>query len=224
MELYFLRHGDTEIALFKTPRADYERKLTEYGIIQLAKSALGLKQFVDGFDIIFTSPLVRAIQTAGIFGKIFECEDKIITLDSLAPPTNLEELMESIAFQGDDIERVLCIGHAPSLGEMATEIITGIEEDRMLPLKKGGLLCIEMDRPDLSAESKLLYLIHPMFLVKLGEAYGKEKDLADEEYDEDMEEDMDAESSVDMQEKSLEEHIRENEEYQPPPGGIEIEA
>jgi len=222
MEIYFLRHGDAEIALFKTPRADFERNLTEYGIIQLTKEALGLKQFVDGFDIIFTSPLVRAVQTAGIFGKIFKCEEKIITLDALAPPTNLNELMESIAIQGD-IERVLCVGHAPSLGEMATEIITGIEEDRMLPLSKGGLLCIEMDRPDLSAESKLLYLLHPMFLVKLGEAFGKEKDLADEELVGEKK-DMDAESSVDMQEKSSDEHIGENKEYQPPTGGIEIEA
>ncbi|MCD4785144.1 MAG: histidine phosphatase family protein [Candidatus Eremiobacteraeota bacterium] len=218
MELYFLRHGDTEIALFKTQRADYERKLTEYGIIQLAKEALGLKQFVDGFDIIFTSPLVRAVQTAGVFGKIFNCEDKIITLDSLAPPTNLEELLESIAFQGD-LERVLCVGHAPSLGEMATEIITGIEEDRMLPLKKGGLICIEMDRPDPSAESKLLYFIPPMFLVKLGEAYGKEKDLADKELEGERKD-----TDTEMKEDSFIEHISGNEGYHMPPGGIEIEA
>ncbi|MCE1246461.1 MAG: histidine phosphatase family protein [Firmicutes bacterium] len=168
MELYFLRHGDAEVALFNTPRADFESGLSEIGAEDVLKGALAMKMFITKFDIIFTSPLKRAVQTATIYGKVFKCTDRIKKLDALMPPGNLRALLETIAFQGN-FERVLCVGHEPSLGIMATEILTGIEEENMFPLKKAGIMCIEMKKPQIDAESELLYLVHPMFLAKIGE-------------------------------------------------------
>ncbi len=168
MELYFLRHGDAEVSLFNTPRADYERNLTELGAEDVLKGALAMKMFVNRFDVIYTSPLKRAVQTASIFGKVFKCSDRIKKLDALMPPGNLRSLLDTIAFQGNP-EKVLCVGHEPSLGIMATEILTGIEEENMFPIKKGGVLCIDMKKPHVDAESELLYLVHPMFLGKIGE-------------------------------------------------------
>jgi len=167
MELYFLRHGDAEIPLFKTPRADFERNLTEIGIKDTLEEAFGLKEFTPGFDVIFTSPLMRAMQTAAIFGEIFDCNEKIKQLNALAPPGDLVDLLESIALEGD-VERVLCVGHAPSLGTMATEILTGIDEENFYPLRKGGLLCMELEHPALDSEAHLIYLLEPIFLKRIG--------------------------------------------------------
>lgn len=174
MELYFLRHGDAEVALFNTLRADYERNLTEYGREEIILEAFGLRSFIDTFDVIFTSPLKRAYQTAEIFAKVFQCEDKLKVLRALEPPVSLDDLLEAVTLEGE-VERVLCVGHAPSLAEMATEIITGMEEERFYPLKKGGLICIHMEEPDLKSEAELQYLLEPMFLSKLGEMILKEK-------------------------------------------------
>ncbi len=168
MEIYFLCHGDAEIPLFKTPRADFERNLSEHGIAGIMNEAYGLKEFIPGFDIIFTSPITRAMQTADIFAEVFDCHDEVHKLIALAPPGDIEGLMEAFAFLGD-VERILCVGHSPSLEIMATEIITGLEEERLFPLKNGGILCFRMEKPQLHSEAEIEYLMDPIFLIKLGE-------------------------------------------------------
>jgi phosphohistidine phosphatase len=67
MEIYFVRHGAAEGSLYNTPEADFERELTKYGRDTVTSGAECLKNFVPGFDLILTSPLVRAVQTAEIF-------------------------------------------------------------------------------------------------------------------------------------------------------------
>jgi phosphohistidine phosphatase len=207
MELYFLRHGDAEVSLFNTPRADFERSLTELGAEDTLKGALALKMFVDKFDMIYSSPLKRAMQTASIYSKVFKCPDRIKKLDALMPPGKLHDLMETISFM-DKPEKILCVGHEPSLGMMATEILTGIEEENMFPLKKGGIMCINMKKPHVDAESELLYIVHPMFLAKIGEVPFKSAMYAG----------FLAENG---QEQSASES-EENEEYSPIPGDIQL--
>lgn len=168
MEIYFLCHGDAEIPLFKTPRADFERNLSEHGIASIMSEAYGLKEFIPGFDMIFTSPITRAMQTADIFAEVFDCHDEVHKLIALAPPGDLEGLMETFALAGD-VERILCVGHSPSLEIMATEIITGLEEERLFPLKNGGILCFRLEKPQLQSEAEIEYLMDPIFLIKIGE-------------------------------------------------------
>lgn len=168
MEIYFLCHGDAEIPLFKTPRADFERNLSEHGIASIMNEAYGLKEFVPDFDVIFTSPITRAMQTADIFAEVFDCHDEVHKLIALAPPGDIEGLMETFALAGD-VERILCVGHSPSLEIMASEIITGLEEERLFPLKNGGILCFRMEKPQLHSEAEIEYLMDPIFLIKLGE-------------------------------------------------------
>lgn len=170
MEIYFLRHGDAEIPLFKTPRADFERNLSEHGIASIMNEAYGLKEFIPGFDVIYTSPIIRAMQTADIFAEVFDCHEDVHKLIALAPPGDIEGLMETFALTGD-VERILCVGHSPSLEIMATEIITGLEEERLFPLRNGGILCFRMEKPQLHSEAEIEYLMDPIFLIKLGEMH-----------------------------------------------------
>ena len=181
MEIYFLCHGDAEIPLFKTPRADFERNLSEHGITGIMNEAYGLKEFVPGFDVIFTSPITRAMQTADIFAEVFDCHEDVQKLIALAPPGDIEGLMETFALEGD-VERILCVGHSPSLEIMATEIITGLEEERLFPLKHGGILCFRMEKPQLHSEAEIEYLMDPIFLIKLGEMRHL-MNKSDEKYD-----------------------------------------
>ena len=208
MEIYFLRHGDAEIPLFKTPRADYERNLTEHGIKTTLEEAFGLKEFVPGFDVVFTSPIVRAVQTASIFGEVFNCIDEVRKLDALLPPGDIEALMEAIALMGD-VERVLCVGHSPSLEMMATEIITGLEEERLFPLKTGGILCFRIEKPQLHAEAEIDFLMDPVYLVRIGQTSGfKSHDEPDfDEEDEEDEEFFDEKTSPQQRRKEIEKSL-----------------
>ncbi|MFP4499211.1 MAG: phosphohistidine phosphatase SixA [Vulcanimicrobiota bacterium] len=170
MELYFLRHGEAEDAMFNTPDADFERNLTEKGMNDLILEAFGLKQIVDRFDVILTSPLVRAVQTASVFGKVYECEDRIIEAGVLKPPCLLADLLETLALQGR-VHRVLCVGHTPSLGELATELLTGIEEEDFFRFQKGGVLRMDISSPTVDTETRLVYFLSPGILMKMGENF-----------------------------------------------------
>lgn len=229
MELFFLRHGDAEISLFKTPRADFERNLTEYGQVEILKEAMAMKMFIEDFDVIFTSPLYRAVQTASIFAKVFRCDDRLKITNSLEPPASLEDLLEAVALEGE-VERVLCVGHAPSLGLMATELVTGMVEERLFPLKKGGLLCIQLESPDQSAEAELLYLLDPIFLSRMGELVMEMENEGinpyEDGYEEDYEESPPREAEETMEGNKVKKYGSPyGDNSNPPPSGrLQIEA
>ena len=64
-ELYLVRHGLAEERGEKWPD-DTKRPLTEEGIVRMRKAARGLARLGVAVDVVLTSPLVRARQTADI--------------------------------------------------------------------------------------------------------------------------------------------------------------
>ena len=83
-ELYLIRHGVAEERGDAWPD-DAKRPLTEDGIARMRKSARGLARLGVTFDVVLTSPLVRARQTADIVASAFDPRPSIVTIDSLAP-------------------------------------------------------------------------------------------------------------------------------------------
>src|SRR5579871_2535996 len=73
MRLYFLRHGIAE----DTATSDAERKLTKQGIEQLHEGARLFKQLDIHLKHLYSSPLVRAQETAEIVGKALDVEVEI---------------------------------------------------------------------------------------------------------------------------------------------------
>jgi len=76
MNIYLLRHG---IALAETNASsgqDHERPLSSKGIKRMRKAAKGLQRLNLSFDIVLTSPLVRAPQTAVIGTRPAHCRWK----------------------------------------------------------------------------------------------------------------------------------------------------
>ncbi len=167
MEIFFLRHGDAEGSLYNTPEADFERELTDRGRERLATEATGLARIVPVFDLILTSPLVRARQSAEIFAQAFQCHDGIRISSALQPPCDLHYLLEEIAI-AESAQRILCVGHAPSLGMLATEMISGLEEENFFELKKGGILQVTLEEPTPDADARLAGFFPPDFLITLG--------------------------------------------------------
>lgn len=137
MVAYFLRHADAE------PRTtgDHERKLTPKGLEQAEKVGKFLVRCGLLPEIILTSPLVRARQTAKIVGeKLGEAE--VTQVDWLACGMTAETcLMELEARQG--APSVLLVGHEPDFSETIAAML-GIEDSAAIKVRKAALTGIEL--------------------------------------------------------------------------------
>ncbi|OGC11137.1 phosphohistidine phosphatase SixA [candidate division WOR-1 bacterium RIFOXYA12_FULL_52_29] len=138
MKLFLLRHGAAAAAGYSEDR---ERPLTDTGREQLGRLAGDLAENNISFDVIVTSPFVRAYQTAEIIADRLKERDKVFVEDLLAPGCELGDLME-ILERNRQFERILCVGHEPDLGEIAGQLLF---LDTPRPLKKGELIEIELN-------------------------------------------------------------------------------
>ena len=113
MVLYLFRHG---IAINRDdPRspAEADRFLTERGIVKARAAASGLLRLGIGAEVIFSSPWLRARQSADILIEVLDLNVAVATTDALLWDAHPSELFEALAAQQS--EQILCVGHAPHL-------------------------------------------------------------------------------------------------------------
>jgi phosphohistidine phosphatase len=161
MIIYLIRHA---IAVPHGTRGveEDDRYLTEEGIEKMKKSAAGLRALRLRPDLILTSPLVRARQTAEIVQAILDREIPIEFTDELSPSGNrkaLYDILRRHAKLGD----IMLVGHQPSLGEIGGEIAWGSAES-CLELKKGGACGLEIETLEPIPQGFLLWLLTPAIL------------------------------------------------------------
>jgi phosphohistidine phosphatase len=160
MELYLLRHG---IAADVGPKGsgDAGRTLTEEGIGKMQEEARGLRLLGLRPDVLLSSPLVRARQTAEIVGRALNIEMQLA--DALAPGCDLARL-RGLLGEHRGAERVMIVGHEPDFSELAGTLTGG---SRVL-LKKGGLA--RVDAAVLEQDSGVLvWLLAPRILRGIGQ-------------------------------------------------------
>ena len=85
-------------------------------------------------DEIFTSPLVRAKQTADLLAAGVRGKPPVKMLDALAPGHSPAAVLAQLA-KAAKRRRIALVGHEPDLGELAAHLIGA---GRALPFKKGG--------------------------------------------------------------------------------------
>jgi phosphohistidine phosphatase len=111
MNIYLIRHAKAEPASY--PKKDRDRELTKDGIEILQKSVLLWKNQISKFDYIFSSPFLRAVQTAEIISKSFNCSNEIIAENLLSPGSTTNSIIHlSASFNEEDIA---FIGHQPDI-------------------------------------------------------------------------------------------------------------
>jgi phosphohistidine phosphatase len=139
VELFILRHGKAEARA--TGINDADRALTGQGREEIKKTGLWTITMGYTFDVIATSPLKRAMETAKIIGLTTKQEDKIQVWDLLSPGGNLDELSRQIASVGSD-SSVLIVGHEPMLSIVLSRIISGNDWTSVV-LAKGAFVRIK---------------------------------------------------------------------------------
>jgi phosphohistidine phosphatase len=138
MYLYFLRHGKAEER--SDSSRDFDRKLTFEGIAEMKDVALGFARLVGSVDMIFSSPLPRASQTAEIVAEAISAPAGALrTDDRLASGAlGLGELQSLLHGLPADC-RVIVVGHEPDLSTVVGRL-TGAA----IELKKAGLAFVEV--------------------------------------------------------------------------------
>jgi phosphohistidine phosphatase len=166
MRLYIVRHAIA--APHGTPGiSDDDRLLTEDGIKKMRQAAAGLRSLDYIPELILSSPLPRALQTAEILIDTFgQKRTRLEILEALAPAGSREELYLAIASHEKKLESLMLVGHQPSLGEIAGEIIWGTAE-HFLDLKKGGACLIELEHSGVPPAGTLISLLTPSVLRKI---------------------------------------------------------
>ena len=112
MNIYLIRHGESETA--KDNKPDEERELTENGIQILKASAAFWKNYISHFDIILSSPLRRALQTAYILKEVFNVQAAVMKENSLLNGGLTGDLLTLAGSL--ELEEIAMIGHQPDLG------------------------------------------------------------------------------------------------------------
>ena len=138
MDLFVLRHGEADKS---SDGGDFGRLLTAEGTADVIHIAEWLKDLDVNFDVIITSPLKRAYQTASIVAKILSIENKLVDWDELRPESERKALYNKLSsgqFQKEST--MLIVGHEPYLSTLISEIISLTDEtSSRIDLKKSGL-------------------------------------------------------------------------------------
>ena len=158
-ELYLIRHGIAEERGDAWPD-DTKRPLTARGIARLKKEARGLVRLGVSFDVVLTSALVRARQTADAVAGAFESRPPIVTVESLAPGGTYQAVLADLEKQSRR-SRIALVGHEPGIGELAARLIGSRHP---IEFKKGAVCRIDFDTLPPAGPGALRWLVTPKIL------------------------------------------------------------
>ena len=167
MILYIIRHAiaaDPETVEME----DSQRPLTSKGRRKMRLIAHGLKELEIEFDLILTSPYLRATQTARILAKRFELEKmSLVVTDHLAPTGYGDQLVNMIGEKYSDMQNIALIGHEPYLSSLVSTLVTG-DPTASIVLKKGGICRLSIENIQYGRCAVLEWLLSPAQLVEIG--------------------------------------------------------
>jgi phosphohistidine phosphatase len=166
MNLYILRHGiAVDPGTPDFPR-DADRPLTPKGERKLQQIAEAMLAIELSFDLILSSPYVRARQTAEIVAEAFEARKKLEFTDSLTPGGSAKKLIELLNHLRPPPENVLLSGHEPYLSGLISLLVSG-DAGFSVVMKKGGLckLSVESLKPGRCASLEWLLTPRQMELM-----------------------------------------------------------
>ena len=163
MKLYILRHG--EAADHGDPRYenDADRPLTPRGIQRTKALAHTLRLMDISFDVIFSSPLVRARETAEIVERGLRLHGRLELTEHLALSGDVEKLVHQLNKIRPAPGSILLVGHEPYLSHLVSLLCTG-GSHLSLALKKSGLCRMEVETLRAARCASLEWLLSPRCL------------------------------------------------------------
>lgn len=171
MQLLVIRHArsESEEEFARTEKSDDLRPLTQEGAERMRQGAAGLHRLVGELDLLATSPLVRARQTADIVAAEFDAPD-IVEIEELRPSAAPASFVEWIQDAGGK-ETIAIVGHDSHLSELVGLFLSG-KPQTIVKIRKGAAVMLELDVHGRGrrgpGEGRLLWSLAPRHLRMLG--------------------------------------------------------
>jgi phosphohistidine phosphatase len=156
MKLYFFRHAEAEPGLSN----DFERRLTRRGTRRTETAAQVLLALGISPAHFYSSPRIRARQTAEILADALEMDVELE--DGLDFGFDLD-VVERLAEGLDEGSELMFVGHEPSMSEVVGDLIGG-----EVAMKKGGMARVDVTFFGSPLEGELVWLIAPKVFDALG--------------------------------------------------------
>jgi len=157
--VYLVRHAIAEARGPAWPR-DADRPLTTEGMRRMRGVVRGLAALGVAMDVVLTSPLVRARQTADILVRDLPVSRAPVDLVELAPGGTPLEIARAVAQQTGS-GAVALVGHEPGLGELAAWLLGTAEP---VAFRKGGVCCLDVRAWPPAPPSRLVWMATPRML------------------------------------------------------------
>jgi phosphohistidine phosphatase len=160
-QLYCIRHGIA--GQFGDYQDDSQRPLTKPGQEKTQRVAKRLHQLGIEFEVILSSPYLRAWQTAEIL-QATGLSDRLESMEFLQPGGALERLLAWLGTWRQS-GAVAIVGHEPNLSTTAEHLVWGEAKNRLM-LKKAGVIGLEVPYSgQLVGECDLFWLVSPRLLL-----------------------------------------------------------
>lgn len=169
-DLYVVRHAIAENRLewAENNVADGERPLTEKGIKRFVRGARGLLMFTGHTFEIYTSPLVRADQTAAIIQKT--CPRRVTKKQLSALGAAFDSQVVLAQLSKSTASSILIVGHEPDLTTLIQFLLKDPDQVVWKQLKKGSAVKIMFPDKIAAATGTLSWYLEPRALRDLGDS------------------------------------------------------
>jgi phosphohistidine phosphatase len=157
--LYLVRHAVAAEAGRDYPD-DSLRPLTPEGMERFRSEVGALSRLEAAIDRVYTSPLIRARQTAEILAESLSRRPPVEVIEALAPGGSFADVMGAIARAGQDTQIAL-VGHEPGIGSLAARLIGG---SSAIPFKKGAICRIDVDSVPPESPGELRWFLTPKLM------------------------------------------------------------
>jgi phosphohistidine phosphatase len=167
MNLYILRHGIAEEPGTPGHPCDCDRTLTPKGRRKILRIVEAMKAMELSFDLILSSPFVRARQTAEIVTTSFRAKKRLAFADELAVGGNPRKLLDQILRIKPAPENILLVGHEPCLSSLVSLLVAG-NSSFSVTLKKGGFCKLEIEALKYGRCATCAWLLTPAQMELMG--------------------------------------------------------
>ena len=167
LDLYVLRHGLAEDRGSAQYLNDDERPLTAKGVRRMTRQVRGLSSLGVSIDVIMSSPLLRAVQTAEIVHEGLCMTGRLVTSNALAPNGSPSRLVSQLAMGYSSADNVMIVGHEPHLSSLISVLTTGNPEP-VVRLRKGALCKLRLPAPRYGRCGWIEWSMTPKQMVNLG--------------------------------------------------------
>jgi phosphohistidine phosphatase len=166
MELFILRHGIATERGKEFRGSDAQRPLTSKGRQKMRRIAKAMRALELSFDLILSSPLLRARQTADIVAEELKLVEQRKFSSHLAPEGDPRDLIRDLKRLHRGSKKVLLVGHEPYLSNLLGALLAG-QPIIDINLKKGGLCLLRIDSLQNGRCATLEWLMTPRQMTKI---------------------------------------------------------